>query len=214
MAGKTWDDHYASEKAGLRYPDENLVRLLTKELSRLKKPLPLTAVDIGCGSGRHLKLLSDLGIGYVLGLDSSSNALRMAKKRFSWPLLLADASNIPLKDASADIAVAWGSLHYGRKEQLPVMLGEIERILARKGHLFATLRSIRDTHLKTGKHLGNDVWMTRLDDISGSVVSFYSEDELIRAFSLFTEFKFGLMERTLVGDTSALISHWVVHAVK
>jgi len=203
-----------SDKSDIRYPDENLVRLLKKNISGYEKNAPLTAIDLGCGSGRHLKLLNELRIGRIIGLDSSFNALLLSKKRFNGFLVAGDNRHIPIKDGSADFVIAWGSLHYNRKETLPLMLGEIVRVLVPDGHLFATLRTSRDTYLKTGKHLGNNTWATNLNDINGTIVSFYSEDELTRAFSAFGKFEFGLMERTLVGDTRAMISHWVVHAIK
>lgn len=92
------------------------------------------------------------------------------------------------------------------------MLSEIIRILSRGGQLFSTLRSARDSHMKKGTHLGDDTWRTGVDDIRGTIASFYNEDEMRSAFSVFAEFKYGLMERTLIGDTGALISHWVIHA--
>ncbi len=94
------------------------------------------------------------------------------------------------------------------------MLAEISRILTPRGHLFATLRTNRDTYMRKGKNIGNDTWITDLDDINGTVASFYAEDEMVRGFSLFGTLEYGLVERTLIGNTSALISHWVVHAIK
>jgi SAM-dependent methyltransferase len=213
MTDNRWDLHYTKEKSELVYPDENLVRLLKKRLSG-QPHSSIIAVDLGCGSGRHLGLLNDLSVAHAIGLDSSTHALRLAQKRFPRRLVRADISGLPLKDSAADIAIAWGSLHYGEKERLPALLGEIMRILAPGGHLFATLRSSRDTYLKKGRHLGNDVWVTSLDDLDGSIVSFYTEDELVRSMSKFGKVEYGLIERTLVGDIGVVISHWVVHAVK
>ena len=74
MKEASWETHYTAGKSELLYPDENLVRLLKKN-RLLGSPGDLTAVDLGCGSGRHLRLLSDLGITRVIGLDASYNAL-------------------------------------------------------------------------------------------------------------------------------------------
>ncbi|OHD63073.1 MAG: hypothetical protein A2176_08185 [Spirochaetes bacterium RBG_13_51_14] len=214
MKTRSWDKHYASEKSELRYPDENLVRLLKKNMPFISDPARKTAVDLGCGSGRHLGLLADFGFSGALGMDTSFNALMVSKQHVSLSLVQASIGNIPLKHDSIDIAVAWGSLHYNRKHELAAMLLEIRRVLRQGGHLFATLRSFRDTYLKRGEHLGNDTWITNLRDISGSVVSFYGEDELKTEFSIFGEFEYGLIERTAMGDITTLISHWVIHARK
>jgi SAM-dependent methyltransferase len=214
MANASWDTHYTNEKADLLYPDENLVRLMKKNLPRPEELPLVTAIDLGCGSGRHLKLMSDLRIGRIIGLDPSYYALLLSQKHFNGLLLLGENKHIPVKNGSVEYAVAWGSLHYGGKGELRLMLDEISRILTAGGHLFATLRSSRDTYLKKGKHLGDDTWLTDLADINGTVVSFYGEEELTRAFSLYRKFRYGLIERTLLGDTKTRISHWVAHAIK
>ena len=94
------------------------------------------------------------------------------------------------------------------------MLSGIRRILRPGGQFLATLRCSRDTYLKKGRHLGNDTWVTDLKDIKGSMASFYNEPELRKELSIFGEFTYALMERTLMGDLSSLISHWVIHARK
>ena len=53
-----------------------------------------------------------------------------------------------------------------------------------------------------------------LNDIKNSVVSFFSEEELKSSFKIFTMFEFGLMERSIIGDTEKIISHWFFRAKK
>lgn len=214
MKAQSWDNHYTSVKSELLYPDENLVRLLKKYIPHAGDPSKITAVDLGCGSGRHMKLLAELGLSESVGIDTSFNALVISRKHCPGSLLQGNNKHIPLKDNVADIIIAWGSLHYNNKIDLITMLEEIQRILKNNGCLFATLRSSRDTYLKKGKHLGNDTWITDLHDINGSIASFYTEDELKTAFSIFREFTYGLMERTLMGDMSSMISHWIIQSRK
>ena len=148
-------------------------------------PAAMTAVDLGCGSGRHLKLLSEIGISRIIGLDASHGALLISRKTGQSLLVRGNNRQLPLKDGSADIIIAWGSLHYNVKSDLAPMLDEILRILKQDGQLFATLRSSRDTYLKRGTHLGNDMWVTDLKDISGSTASFYTESEIRKELSTF-----------------------------
>jgi len=209
-----WEKHYTRERSELRYPDENLVRLLRKNLPPTDDLHPVLAIDLGCGSGRHLRLLEDMTVPLIVGLDSSYNALALSCGGSTARMVQGENTRLPFRNNSADIAIAWGSLHYAAKEDLPVMLSEISRTLAVGGQLFATLRSSRDTFLKKGTHLGNDTWRTGIIDLKGSIASFFNEDELREAFSIFGYFNYGLMERTLIGDTAARISHWVIHARK
>lgn len=208
---KEWNNHYIKEKSALDYPDENLVRLFKKAGYDAINGYVL---DSGCGSGRHLKLLSELGAKHIIGTDLSPNAIYLSGNSGISSLIQASNSALPFKDNRITSVIAWGSLHYCTKKEMKVMVSEIHRILKPGGFLFATLRSSFDTWLRSGTETGNNEWVTDLKDISGSTVSFSSEDEvknLLRPFSYHT---YGLIERTSFDDISKRISHWVIQAVK
>jgi ubiquinone/menaquinone biosynthesis C-methylase UbiE len=213
---KPWDKHYKSAKSVLMYPDENLVRLVKAYLNvKSDRDIEnISAIDLGCGTGRHLKMLHETGIKQIIGLDYSMNGLKICKEIYPVPLVQADNSYLPFIDASFDIAVSWGSLHYCEKDRLAKQIGEICRILKKGGRFFGTLRSDKDTYLKKGRHIGNDTWITNLDDIKNSVVSFYNENELKSCFKIFSKFEYGVIERTIIGDMSKRISHWIFRAEK
>lgn len=207
MKTQAWQTHYTRSKSLLSVPDENLVRLLNKQTSFSDKSVVL---DLGCGSGRHMSYLKQMGISHIIGMDLSFNALSMCQKIGFSKLVQNINTSLPLADNTIDAIIAWGSLHYGPKKDLPVMLREIKRTLKPGGHFFATLRSDYDTYLKKGKHLGNNEWITDLDDIAGSFVSFYSEDELKQHLSLFAASSYGIMERSIIGNIKSRISHWII----
>lgn len=208
-----WDNHYTRAKSVLVYPDENLVRMLMK-FADSKTTAGLSAVDLGCGTGRHIKMLSDVGVGNIIGTDNSINALKICKDLYNFHFILCDNRNLPFNEYYFDIAVSWGSLHYCEKNSLQKQITEIYRVLKKGGRLFGTLRSERDTYLKKGKHIGNDIWITDLKDIKNSTVSFYSEEELKSAINVFAEYRYGIIERTIIGDIEKKISHWVFWAEK
>jgi ubiquinone/menaquinone biosynthesis C-methylase UbiE len=213
MKKNEWDSHYKKNKSVLSYPDENLVRLVSGEMKKHPDKV-LKAIDIGCGSGRHMALLENSGISSVYGSDYSLNALGICRDA-GFPLVInCNNKSLPFRDGTFDIAVAWGSLHYSSKDEMKSMLSEVKRIIKKGGSLFATLRRDNDTYLKSGTHLGNNTWSTGLDDLTGTTVSFFSEDELKNIFSLFENFSYGWMERTIIGDTSKVISHWIISARK
>ncbi|MCL1834116.1 MAG: class I SAM-dependent methyltransferase [Leptospirales bacterium] len=214
MKKNDWNDHYNEKKSLLSYPDENLVRLVSGKINRSGSMKDLTAIDIGCGSGRHISLLEESGIGTVYGSDYSMNALKLCRRLNPENLINCENGRMPFKDNTFDIAVAWGSLHYSTKDETLSMLNEIRRIMKKEGELFATLRRDNDTYLKTGIDLGNNTWKTGLDDISGTVVSFFSEPEINILFNSFADFSYGWIERTVIGDTAKIISHWIISAKK
>lgn len=214
MKKNEWNIHYKKNKSVLSYPDENLVRLIAGEIKKRDGETGLNAIDIGCGSGRHMALLENSGITDVYGSDYSLNALNICKDA-GFPLVInCDNRNLPFRDNTFDIAVAWGSLHYSTKDEMRAMLDEVKRIIKPDGTLFATLRRDNDTYLKTGTHLGNNTWRTGLNDLTGTVASFFTENELKEIFSSFGKFNYGWMERTIIGDTGKVISHWIISAVK
>jgi len=209
-----WNSHYKKDKSLLSYPDENLVRLVAVELQRYGDTSGIKAIDIGCGSGRHISYLSNAGINHVYGSDYSLNAMMMCRDMPTEGLVNCDNRQLPFAGNTFDISVAWGSLHYAPKSDLHIMISEIKRIMKSGGVLFATLRRDNDTYLKSGIHLGNNTWRTGLNDLTGTIVSFYNEEELKDIFSGFSEVKYGWMERTIIGDTGKVISHWIISARK
>jgi SAM-dependent methyltransferase len=213
---QAWDTHYTKAKSILSYPDENLVRMLKAFLAdKTSKDLEsFLSIDLGCGTGRHLKFLYESGIQNIIGLDTSMNALTICKGLYSSPLIQSDNKSLSFKDSVFDVTISWGSLHYCSKEYLSEQIAEIHRIMKNGGRFFGTLRSEKDTYLKRGKHIGNDTWITDLADIKNSVVSFYNEDELCSALSIFSKFEYGIIERTIIGDIQKRISHWIFWAEK
>ncbi len=214
MKTTEWNTHYKRNRSILSYPDENLVRLVAGAVKKSSDGKNLKAIDIGCGSGRHMLLLEESGFGTVCGSDYSLNALDICRDAGFPVVANCENRNMPFRDETFDVAVAWGSLHYSTKDETVKMVEEARRIIKKDGLLFATLRRDNDTYLKNGTHLGNNTWRTGLDDLTGSVVSFFSEDELKTLFSSFTEFSYGWMERTIIGDTGKVISHWIISAKK
>ncbi len=213
MINKSWERHYRREKSSLSYPDENLVRLLSHQLKD-RNAERLTALDMGCGSGRHLRLLADMGLGTICGSDYSIEGLRHSKRFSEAGLINSLNSAMPFKDNSFDIVISWGSLHYSHKEETGKMIDEVRRILNAGGVFLGTLRCERDSYLKRGTELGNNTWATDLQDLSGSVVSFFNLEEIKELFKNFPCPRFGIMERSPLGDIESIISHWFFSAVK
>jgi SAM-dependent methyltransferase len=206
---KEWNNHYKRDRSHLSFPDENLVRLLSRAIREESIRLPARALDLGCGSGRHIRLLKDQGLD-VTASDVSLEGLRSAA-RFSSRLVLCENRLLPFRDKAFDLVVAWGSLHYGLKDDTRTMILETGRILKPGGILMATLRSERDTALKGGKDLGNNQWVTDLEDIQGSTVSLFSREEGEGLLEEFFHPEIGLAERIPPGQEKR-ISHWIINA--
>lgn len=194
-----WNRHYKTDRSRQRYPDENLVRLL----SSLPASVPRDrALDYGFGSGRHLSLLRDFGFQTVCGTEVSSVALDAARRDF--PALdlrlTSEMASLPWDDSSFHAMVCWGVLHYLSPVAMQHLLTEFRRLLAPQGRLFGTLRSDRDTHFAHS-------------DVADSSICLFSEAQARTLLeSHFPNVRMGHMERTPLDATQLRISHWFFSA--
>ncbi|MFY4812064.1 class I SAM-dependent methyltransferase [Haloarcula sp. AONF1] len=91
-----------------------------------------TALDVGCGNGRHAELLAGVA-DTVVGLDASRALLQAATDRVgdSVALLQGDATRLPLTAGSVDLAVYVATLHHlPSRSARRASLNELARVLA------------------------------------------------------------------------------------
>ena len=97
-----------------------------------------TALDIGCGNGRHAELLADHADA-VVGLDVSRGLLGEARVRaiehgFETALVQGDAASLPFDGDRFDLGVYVATLHHLRPRTRRVAsLDELARVLAPGG---------------------------------------------------------------------------------
>ena len=104
---------------------------------RLLPPPGRRTLDIGCGEGRLTRDLQERGHD-VIGIDSSPTLVAAARElATSMDVRVADATAIPLDDASVDLAVAFMSLH--DMDAMPSVLKEVARVLEPGGRLCAAI---------------------------------------------------------------------------
>ena len=95
-------------------------------------------LDIGCGNGRITRLIAGLGA-HVLGIDPGQSQLEKAKEltpanheRY----VMGVAEDLPVADASADVAFFFNSLHHAPEAAMDAALDEARRALKPDGWLF------------------------------------------------------------------------------
>ncbi len=108
---------------------------------RILPPPGRRTVDIGCGEGRLTRHLKKLGH-HVVGIEGSPTLAAAAREADpNMDVRIADAATLPLEDASADLAIAFMSLH--DVDAMPTTIKEIARILIPNGKLcFAIVHPI------------------------------------------------------------------------
>jgi SAM-dependent methyltransferase len=195
-----WDNHYEKEKSRLFFPDENLVRIL----SRI--PRGESALDHGAGSGRHSILLKTFGF-QVSACDYSTKSIETIQRNLpSVKTDIVSSIDLPYENEKFDLVVSWGVLHYNSIEEAIHIVKEIKRILKIGGYFVGTLRSDSDTHLKVKDgQIG-------LNDLSGGNVRLYTLDELKSLLKDFSNVEFGYAERSPIGKLEERICHWIFQA--
>ncbi len=107
LAGQ-WDD-VRTELFGTRFSSHGLLCLLPREW---------TVADLGCGTGNASELLAPL-VKRVIAVDQSQPMLAAARKRLETAknveFIEGELTDLPLKDASVDVAVCMLVLHHVEK---------------------------------------------------------------------------------------------------
>jgi len=101
-------------------------------MMELLKPSPgHTLLDIGCGTGRHLKLFEEMGL-KVTGIDPSSFMLKNAKKKVkdNSSLFLGTGENLPFGAKEFDLSIIFATLEFCQNPSL--VLKEAERVTSQK----------------------------------------------------------------------------------
>ncbi len=122
--------------------DGDLNPLLALEERALRPMLPelrhKDALDIGCGTGRWLSTLINLGARSAIGVDASPEMILRARAEPSLRgrLVMADTSALPLRPQSADVMVC--SFTIGHVSNIGALASELARVARPGADLFVT----------------------------------------------------------------------------
>lgn len=109
-------------------PPEELVKVIIQYLDKKKGQPHGLAVDLGCGSGQHTRLLAPY-FKEVVGLDISEWQLELGKAVPGYPNVRysqGTAEELPFPDASVDLLTAASAAHWFDKSRF---LAEANRVL-------------------------------------------------------------------------------------
>jgi len=110
-------------------------------LGQLIRDLGLAKVDrvldVGCGAGANLRLLSDLGMPSVVGLDRNLASIRFCREKGLGEIEQGDLRHLPFAAESFDLVLATDVLEHIDDDQLAVE--EIHRVLRPGGTALLTV---------------------------------------------------------------------------
>jgi ubiquinone/menaquinone biosynthesis C-methylase UbiE len=96
-------------------------------------------LDAGCGMGRTIELILDLGVKEknLIGSDISSDMLKVARKLFpNIKFLRANLPDLKLRNDSLDVVVSNMTLHYLNQKDFKKTIKNISKWLVKEGWLF------------------------------------------------------------------------------
>ncbi len=164
-----WNDAYNRGGNIVFYPNEEVVRFLNRFVRKRRGISDFEAIydmedrawedfkslDLGCGIGRHVRLLEEFGLN-PYGIDLSDAAVTYGKKWFgsmdmsdvSDRLQVASVDSIPFDDGFFDVCISESVLDSMPRQVARDGIIEIWRVLRRDGLFFLSL--IMDSQRKDG----------------------------------------------------------------
>jgi SAM-dependent methyltransferase len=204
----------------LEYPNEHVIRWIARARPRL--PQQATALEIGYGSGQHLKLLMDYDL-RTSGTELLDYAIDLGREIikdhiFGGEIIKSKLNNALFLDGSFDALLAWGSvLSLQPKYDIEENLTQIGRILKPGGLAFFNLRTTDNWFFGLGKESPRGYWTLdqRAGAYAGANYTFLSEDN-VRTLVSRSGLELENLERTdwWSRDLSQRHSWWLVHCKK
>lgn len=147
-------------------------------------------LDIGCGTGKYLKILQASGF-KVEGIDSSETAVEMAKKLLGddTVILCRDMFEFQIPKNQYGLIISISTIHHGTKKQVKALVDKIYQALAAKGKVFITLPDLSSSKrwntFKEHKEVSEGTFIPLSGPERGLPHSFYTKEEVKKLFSKF-----------------------------
>jgi len=163
-----------------RYPAEAVVSFVERNLAALRAA---PVLDLGCGAGRHLRLLAQRSV-RALGLDPARRGLVEARREIGelgelgkpgqGGLVCGRAAHLPFADAVFGGLLAWESLFYGSATDLVRAVEEALRVLRPGAPFLMSFKSREDYRVRDYPEVQSGVHEVE----GGQWMAFVCDDDL------------------------------------
>ena len=192
ICDNTWDNIYRNyQKGGEAWASlgDDIHGSFISFLKRTKF-VKRSVLDLGCGDGKYLKLLQELGF-QVSGIDSSPTAIKMARRTLGKKVVLR-VKNIyttPISPKKYDLVISIAAIQHGKKGAIETLVDRIYTSLIPRGKIFITFpraASLRRwATFATMKEVAPGTYTPLTGPEKGLPHSFYGKRELEKLFSNF-----------------------------
>lgn len=187
-----WEKSYLNKDNFIFYPHEEIVRFISKYIKKRIglhnfKPIDQNKskpkiLDIGCGIGRHVKLINEFNLD-AYGFDLSSEAIKVAKYNFinldlkdlSERVIVADIRNLPYKNNFFNYMISHGVLDSMNYDIALEGIMELHKKINDNGLIYLDLISTND-HTFTNSEQYDLVVKTKHE--KNTVQSYYNIDRI------------------------------------
>ncbi|MFE3576818.1 class I SAM-dependent methyltransferase [Lysinibacillus sp. NPDC059133] len=155
------------KKNVMLYPNERIVAFLARNYKDIEVNSSKKALDIGFGSGRHLKLLLDYGF-QTYGTDYSEECLKIANdklKNYSGlqKLSLHSIEELDYQNETFDVILLYGVAFLRQFEEMKQDLQHIFNLLKVGGKSIVNFRTNEDDMFQTGKKVSEQTYILNDD---------------------------------------------------
>ncbi|MBI2617125.1 class I SAM-dependent methyltransferase [Candidatus Gottesmanbacteria bacterium] len=146
------------------YPDENIVRFLVSSFPKSRRSR-YRILDLGCGIGRHIILLRQMGF-KAYGIDGSIVAVKYAenwlkREKCEADIRLGPITSLPYVDNFFDGIIEHATLVNNSWEDILKASKECYRVLKKGGVGFFLLKRITDCAFDHAKKIGENTYLVK-----------------------------------------------------
>jgi len=205
-----WDKRWATDDGRAEWLDPHpaVVALIPELKARGAK----SALDLGCGVGRHSMLLAESGLA-VEAFDGSENGLGVlreaaAARSLAIGLKHGNADALPYPDAAFDYVLSWNVIYHGTLGDAGARVAEIWRVLKPGGLYQGTMLPTRNANYGIGHLIAPGTYVVDGPDEERSHPHFYCDAPVL--VSLFSGFE--LLSLTQTQQKQPGSWHWNIVA--
>ena len=154
-------------------------------------------LDIGCGTGKYLKLLQVGGF-KTDGIDSSETSVEMTKKTLGYnsTILCVNMFEFKIPKNKYDLVISISAIHHGTKEQVQNLINRIYEAIVENGKIFIPLPDFQSSKkwntFKDHKKIAEGTFAPLSGPEKGLLHSFYTKEEAQKLFSKFRDLQLDL----------------------